>query len=114
MKRVFIFGQFIFEHSIAIALLIFISQCWPAACAQEQTNQEPGTGQGTSPSGLTGAGTGGSSTVAAKPGRADGLGNPLLGGERHPLYRLRPSDVVTISFTVAPEFNQTLTVQPDG
>jgi polysaccharide export outer membrane protein len=47
-------------------------------------------------------------------GRADGLGNPLLGGERHPLYRLRPSDVVDISFTVAPEFNQTLTVQPDG
>jgi polysaccharide export outer membrane protein len=33
---------------------------------------------------------------------------------RHPLYRLRPSDVVEISFTVAPEFNQTLTVQPDG
>ena len=37
----------------------------------------------------------------------------MLGG-RHPLYRLRPSDVAEISFTVAPEFNQTLTVQPDG
>lgn len=37
----------------------------------------------------------------------------MLGG-RHPLYRLRPSDVVEISFTVAPEFNQTLMVQPDG
>lgn len=48
------------------------------------------------------------------PGGADGLGNPILGGERHPLYRLRPTDVVEISFTVAPEFNQTLTVQPDG
>ena len=33
---------------------------------------------------------------------------------RHPLYRLQPSDVVELSFTVAPEFNQTLTVQPDG
>src|SRR5204863_3508545 len=63
---------------------------------------------------FTGAGMGGSSTTAAKPGGADGLGNPLLGGERRPLYRLRPSDVVEISFTVAPEFNQTLTVQPDG
>ena len=42
------------------------------------------------------------------------MGNPSLGGNRHPLYRLRPSDVVEISFTVAPEFNQTLTVQPDG
>ena len=57
---------------------------------------------------------GGSSITAAKPGGADGLGNPLLGGQRHPLYRLRPSDVVEISFTVAPEFNQSLTVQPDG
>lgn len=38
----------------------------------------------------------------------------MLGEKRHPLYRLRPSDVVDISFTVAPEFNQTLTIQPDG
>jgi len=70
--------------------------------------------QETSRSSLTGAGTGGSTTTAAKPGGADGQGNLLLGGQRHPLYRLRPSDVVEISFTVAPEFNQTLTVQPDG
>jgi polysaccharide export outer membrane protein len=33
---------------------------------------------------------------------------------RHPLYRLRTGDVVEVSFTVAPEFNQVLTVQPDG
>jgi glycosyltransferase involved in cell wall biosynthesis len=39
---------------------------------------------------------------------------PLLGGECRPLYRLRPSDVVEVTFMVAPEFNQTLTVQPDG
>jgi polysaccharide export outer membrane protein len=38
----------------------------------------------------------------------------LLGGECRPLYRLRSSDVVEVTFTVAPEFNQTLTVQPDG
>lgn len=38
----------------------------------------------------------------------------MLGGESRPLYRLHPSDVVEVTFTVAPEFNQTLTVQPDG
>ena len=64
--------------------------------------------------GLTGTGREVDDLTAAKPDRADGLGNPLLGGERRPLYRLKPSDVVEISFTVAPEFNQTLTVQPDG
>jgi polysaccharide export outer membrane protein len=107
MKRLFIFGQF-----IAFALLVLLYGS--AAFAQEETTKDLGEGNQTSRSGLTGAGAGGSSTTAAKPGRADGLGNPLLGGERHPLYRLRPSDVVEISFTVAPEFNQTLTVLPDG
>jgi polysaccharide export outer membrane protein len=107
MRRLFIFPAF-----IAIALLLL--QCGLAVFAQEETRKDLGEGKQTSRSGITGTGTGGSSTTAATPGGADGLGNPLLGGARHPLYRLRPSDVVEISFTVAPEFNQTLTVQPDG
>ncbi|HLW84744.1 MAG TPA: polysaccharide biosynthesis/export family protein [Candidatus Sulfotelmatobacter sp.] len=68
----------------------------------------------TSQSCLTGAGTGSCTTTAATPGKADGQGNPWLGGERRPLYRLRPTDTVDVSFTLAPEFNQTLTLQPDG
>jgi polysaccharide export outer membrane protein len=104
MKRVCIFVRV-----LAIALLIL--HCGSAAFAQVKTDL--GAGKETFQSGFTGAGAG-SSATAAKAGGADGLGNPLLGGERHPLYRLRPSDVVEISFTVAPEFNQTLTVQPDG
>ena len=96
---------------ILAAALIF--ELGSAAFAQvDKTNL--GGITGTSQSGFTGAGAGRDGTTAAKPGGADGLGNPLLGGERHPLYRLRPSDAVDISFTVAPEFNQTLTVQPDG
>ncbi|HVO80418.1 MAG TPA: polysaccharide biosynthesis/export family protein [Terriglobales bacterium] len=35
-------------------------------------------------------------------------------GKRRPLYRLRKSDVLEISFTFVPEFNQTVTVKPDG
>jgi polysaccharide biosynthesis/export protein len=105
MKRSFILYRF-------IALAILILQCG-AVFAQNHKTGLSGDQQ-SSPSGLTGAGVGSSSTTAAMPGGADGLGNPILGGERHPLYRLRPSDVVEISFTVAPEFNQTLTVQPDG
>lgn len=87
-------------------------QICAAALAQDQ-NMDRAPGRGTSRSSLTGAGAGGD-TTAANAGRADGLGNPLLGGERRPLYRLHASDVVEISFTVAPEFNQTLTIQPDG
>jgi len=51
--------------------------------------------------------------AVAKSGEADGAGNLQLGGRR-PLYRLNCSDVVAISFTLSPEFDQTLTLQPDG
>jgi polysaccharide export outer membrane protein len=40
--------------------------------------------------------------------------SPAVTGERRPLYRLRMSDVVTISFAFAPEFDQEVSVQPDG
>ena len=95
----------------AVAILIL---SWSSAVFAQGVKTDPSEGKDTSQPGLTGAGVGGNSLTAAKPGGADGLGNPSLGGERHPLYRLRTSDVVEISFTVAPEFNQTLTVQPDG
>jgi polysaccharide biosynthesis/export protein len=49
-----------------------------------------------------------------QPGRAGGLGDPAFGGERHPLYRLSKSDTVDVNFTFSSDFNQTLTVQPDG
>ncbi|HUJ95574.1 MAG TPA: polysaccharide biosynthesis/export family protein [Terriglobales bacterium] len=35
-------------------------------------------------------------------------------GKRHPLYRLQASDVVEVDFTFAPEYDQTISVQPDG
>jgi len=105
MKRILTGIEF-----VAVAFLSL--QICSAAFAQAD-KFDPAQGNGTSRSNLTGAGSGGGLT-AANAGRADGLGNPLLGGQRHPLYRLRASDVVEISFTVAPEFNQTLTVLPDG
>jgi polysaccharide export outer membrane protein len=99
-----------FVSVIGFSLLIL---GWSSAViAQEETN-EVGVKVQASRSSLTGAGAGGEKLTAAKPGGADGLGNPML-GERRPLYRLHPSDVIEVTFTVAPEFNQTITVQPDG
>jgi polysaccharide biosynthesis/export protein len=34
--------------------------------------------------------------------------------ERHPRYRLSTADVINLDFPFSPEFNQTVTVQPDG
>src|SRR5215470_787205 len=35
-------------------------------------------------------------------------------GERNPRYRINRSDVLMISFALSPEFDQKVTVQPDG
>ncbi len=43
----------------------------------------------------------------------DAMSLGLTGGRR-PLYRLGKSDVIQVSFTFSPEFDQTVTVQPDG
>jgi polysaccharide export outer membrane protein len=104
MKRLFTLVRF------TVAALLVL-QSGLAAFAQGEKSL--GGDKETSQSCLTGAGTGSCATTATKTGKADGLGNPLL-GERRPLYRLHPSDIVDVSFTLAPEFNQTLTLQPDG
>jgi|SRR5579872_586521 len=106
MKRAYQFVSF-------AAILVWLFGFGSAVFAQEETKDLGGETQNSHLS-LTGAGVGKDELTAAKPGEADGRRNPLLGGERRPLYRLRPSDVVEVTFTVAPEFNQVLTVQPDG
>lgn len=95
------------------AILLWMFGFGSVGFAQEQTKDLAREKQNSHQS-LTGAGVGNDELTAAKPGEADGRRNPLLGGDRRPLYRLHPSDVVEVTFTVAPEFNQTLTVQPDG
>ena len=40
--------------------------------------------------------------------------NNLGFSERHPRYLMRPGDSFDIAFEYTPEFNQTVTVQPDG
>lgn len=105
MKRIFITVRL-----IAVALIC----CAVCAVFAQESKASLGEGKETSGFGLTGAEAGGSRQTAAGLGRANEKENPLLGGTRRSLYRLRPEDVVEVNFTVAPEFNQTLTVQPDG
>ncbi|MGH9503537.1 MAG: polysaccharide biosynthesis/export family protein [Terriglobales bacterium] len=70
-----------------------------AAAAQEQTIAAS-TSQG--------------AAAATESGKADGASSPDEMGNRRPLYRLRKSDVLEIKFNFASEFDQTLSVQPDG
>jgi polysaccharide export outer membrane protein len=72
-----------------------------AAAESSQSQDRPGTSVSTN-------------GAATQPGKAGGKGDPAFGGERHPLYRLSKSDIMDVSFTFSPDFNQILTVQPDG
>ena len=53
------------------------------------------------------------SRVAPNNSASDDPQRPMP-GERHPRYRINRSDVLMISFALSPEFNQKVTVQPDG
>ncbi len=44
---------------------------------------------------------------------SSGIEHPVP-AERNPRYRLNRSDVLALSFALSPEFNQNVTVQPDG
>ena len=100
---------------VAVVAMWMVQVC-VAVFAQEGQKQQQNLGSNTesSQSSQTGAGAGSTGMTAAKPGQADGTGNPTLGGERRPLYRLNRSDVVALSFTLSPEFDQVIIIQPDG
>ena len=106
--------------STLILQLALIANAQPAAPvsgpAPESSASASGTIAGAESSQSQGRpGTSGSADGAiTQPGKAGGQGDPAFGGERHPLYRLSKSDIVDVNFTFSPDFNQILTVQPDG
>src|SRR5208282_1964738 len=112
------------KHVVLGAAGMLILQ--PAVVSSAQTVPSPASAVGSAPpTGKIAAaessqsqdrsGSGSSSNGAiTQPGKAGGMGDPAFGGERHPLYRLAKSDTVDVIFTFSPDFNQTLTVQPDG
>jgi polysaccharide export outer membrane protein len=100
--------------SLAAMGLLLWQLCTVAGAQDQNREQEPGAVQEASQTSQTGAGLRSVETTAAKTGEAGGVENSGLGGQRRPPYRLTRSDVVAVSFTLSPEFDQTLTVQPDG
>jgi polysaccharide export outer membrane protein len=103
-----------FSTQLAVIGVLLLQLCVAAFPQEEKDTQDLGASQQSSPTGQTGAGRESTGMAAAKSGQADGMGDPRLGGGRRPLYRLSHSDVLTLSFTLSPEFDQILTIQPDG
>ena len=100
----FAVGAFAQEAVPSTASIFGASASPTGKLAAAESSQSPaGSGNGASVSG-----------VSTQSEKADGLGDPSFGGERHPLYRLTKSDIVDLNFTFSPDYNQSLTVQPDG
>ena len=105
-------GLLILQPVVVVSAQETASAPVPAAGSSASSGKFAATESSQSPDG-TGTGSPVSGTIT-QPDKADGMGDPALGGERHPLYRLSKSDVVDVNFTFSPDFNQSLTVQPDG
>ena len=58
--------------------------------------------------------TSGSAAVKASTTADREQGVALAPAERNPRYRIGRSDILSVSFPLSPELNQTVTVQPDG
>jgi len=105
---------------------LLILQLIVIACAQESAPSTATASGASAPSARTPGATessqsptgnsNGTSKAAAttQSEKAGGTGDPKFGGDRHPLYRLTKSDVIDVNFTFSPDYNQSLTVQPDG
>ena len=102
---------------LQLAVVAYAQQTVPSPASEPGSSAQP-SGNTAAVRGLQSqdpSGKGGSAGEAiTQSGRAGGKGDPAFGGERHPLYRLSKSDTVDVNFTFSPDFNQTLTVQPDG
>jgi polysaccharide export outer membrane protein len=103
MKRTMIYGIFALSCCLMQQVLV-------VAVAQDS---QPGAAAATLATANTtksGTADGGLTELSSK----TQAGSPAVTGARRPLYRLGKSDVIAISFTFAPEFDQSVSVQPDG
>jgi polysaccharide export outer membrane protein len=113
------------QHVVLVAAGLLSLQPAVVAFAQEAYLSNVSAGSSASPAGKAAAAESSQSSdrtspgnlqsgVITQPGKAGGMGDPALGGERHPLYRLTKSDVIDVNFTFSPDYNQSLTIEPDG
>ena len=84
--------------SVAAMAAVFVI-LWPQGAAAQQNATQP---QGDSATDFT-----------RQAGSAENTERPAL-QQRDPRYQLCASDVITLTFPMTPEFDQTETVQPDG
>src|SRR5271170_1024955 len=83
---------------LVIAVIFLFSWCLPVIAQNQSTSPPQAT-----------------DSLFAKPfiGAAPDSSRPVL-EHRDPRYRLCASDVISVTFPLTPEFDQTINIQPDG
>ena len=102
---------------LQFAVVAFAQEAVPSTASRLKASASPAGTFAAAESSQNPAGGGSGASVSGvntQSEKADGLGDPSFGGERHPLYRLTKSDIVDLNFTFSADYNQSLTVQPDG
>ncbi len=98
---------------MAVAMLLSLQIGGPASGSQTKL-MITGTGHTFLHPGTTGARAQDEGATVSTSGKAGGEETSWLGGKRRPLYRLTRSDVIAIDFSLSPEYDQQVTIQPDG
>ena len=104
------FGQLISKIAALITAALVAAACVPAATAQAAVLPNRVTGAALVASATARRSGSGSSLGAAATSDPD---RPAL-QQRNPRYRLCASDVIALTFPLTPEYDQAVTVQPDG
>ena len=89
---------------LSMALLTFAWLCIPAIIAGQSTGSQAGQAGPVAQPALSSQSTQGAAT---------GESRPVL-RQRNPRYKIQSDDVLELSFRFTPEFDQEVTVQPDG
>jgi len=83
-----------------IVLIAVLALAWQSAAAQKSTS--------------TVASADPAAPATAPSAKAGESGSEATLRDRYPRYKLRAGDVFDVAFELSPEFNQTVSVQPDG
>jgi polysaccharide biosynthesis/export protein len=100
------FGRLIAIVTVLITAALIAAACAQSAAAQAAVLPSRVTGPALVAS-VSARGSGSSATATSDPDR------PAL-QQRNPRYRLCASDVIALTFPLTPEYDQTVSVQPDG
>ncbi|HME12873.1 MAG TPA: polysaccharide biosynthesis/export family protein [Candidatus Acidoferrum sp.] len=99
-------------RTLSMALLLALAAAWSGGTTAD-AGAHAGNTPGNSSPAANKAATNSTAANAAAQDASSGVDHPVP-AQRNPRYKICRDDVLSLSFPIAPEFNQKITVMPDG